>query len=61
MATEAQLAELDRAITEEMDAALDFAIASEPPVPEDMYRDVYAPGEPVPVRERLARILATAR
>jgi pyruvate dehydrogenase E1 component alpha subunit len=58
----AELDALDAEIAREMDAAVDFALAGRPPEIEDMFRDVYAEGEPPPepVRVRLARILGEA-
>ncbi|MER8829528.1 thiamine pyrophosphate-dependent dehydrogenase E1 component subunit alpha [Mesorhizobium sp. M0938] len=51
---------LDKAIAAEMDATIDFAVASKAPATTSMYRDVYAAGEPEPepVRVRIDRVLA---
>ncbi len=51
---------LDEEISQEMDEALDFAVASNPPPLSSMFRDVYGPlePEPEPLRTRIARILA---
>ena len=57
---EAELDAMDAEIETEMDATLDFAIASEQPPLASMFRDVYGPEEPEPepVRTRIDRILA---
>lgn len=58
--SEAELGALEKAISVEMDASLDFAQAgSEPPLA-SMFRDVYAPGEPEPepLATRLDRVFA---
>ncbi|WP_244520655.1 thiamine pyrophosphate-dependent dehydrogenase E1 component subunit alpha [Aliiruegeria lutimaris] len=57
---EAELDALDKEITEEMDATIDFTIASPEPALDTMFQDVYAPGQPVPepVRSRIERVLA---
>lgn len=59
---EADLAALDHDIATEMDATIDFAIATQEPPLHSMFRDVYGPGEaePEPVRDRIERILARA-
>jgi acetoin:2,6-dichlorophenolindophenol oxidoreductase subunit alpha len=59
----ADLDSLDEAVTREMDAAVDHAIAAAPPVQDSMFRDVFAPGEPEPrpLRRHLARILGELR
>lgn len=51
---------LDAEIGGEMDASIDFAVASEQPPPEAMFRDVFAAEEPQPepLRVRLDRVLA---
>lgn len=51
---------LDAAIGEEMDGAIDFAVAADLPAVSSLFRDVYAVGEPEPepVRARLDRVLA---
>jgi TPP-dependent pyruvate/acetoin dehydrogenase alpha subunit len=59
--TLAEIEAIDKAIAQEMDAAMQFAINAAPPPPSDLFRDVYADHEPAPepLRERLQRILAT--
>jgi pyruvate dehydrogenase E1 component alpha subunit len=51
---------LDAAAGEEMDRAIDFAVAAELPAVATLFRDVYALGEPEPepVRTRIDRVLA---
>jgi pyruvate dehydrogenase E1 component alpha subunit len=51
---------LDAEVAREMDAAIEFAVASTEPPLASMFRDVYAAGEPEPepVRARLDRVLA---
>ena len=63
VATAAELGSLDDAVTREMDAAIDHAIAATAPAAATMFRDVYAPGEPEPrpLRRHLAQILSEAR
>lgn len=58
--SETELDELDKTVSTEMDAAIDFAIESTEPDLRTMFRDVFAPGEPEPepVRTRIDRILA---
>ncbi len=58
--TQQELDAIDGAAAAEMDATIDFAIASNPPAQDAMFRDVFAPGEPEPepLRQRLDRILA---
>jgi TPP-dependent pyruvate/acetoin dehydrogenase alpha subunit len=53
---------MDKAIAQEMDEAMQFAINAAPPPPSDLFRDVYDDREPAPepLRERLQRILATS-
>jgi pyruvate dehydrogenase E1 component alpha subunit len=55
-----ELDRLDAEIAREMDATIDFTLASEQPALDTMFRDVFAPGEPEPepVRTRLDRVLA---
>jgi pyruvate dehydrogenase E1 component alpha subunit len=57
---EEELAALDREVATEMDAAIDYAVASAEPSLASMFRDVFAPDqpEPEPVRTRIDRILA---
>ncbi|MFV0490605.1 MAG: thiamine pyrophosphate-dependent dehydrogenase E1 component subunit alpha [Pseudorhodobacter sp.] len=57
---EAEMDAIDQDIATEMDATIDFAIASEEPPLKSMFRDVYGPdeAEPEPVRNRIDRILA---
>ena len=57
---EAALDAIDAEIGHEMDATLDFAVASASPPLASMFRDVYGPDEPEPepVRTRIDRILA---
>ncbi|MDJ1007418.1 MAG: thiamine pyrophosphate-dependent enzyme [Paracoccaceae bacterium] len=57
---EAELADMEAAIAAEMDASIDYAIGSDEPPLEAMFRDVFAPGEPEPepVAARLDRVLA---
>ncbi len=58
----ATLDALDLDIAREMDAAIDFAASAAPPAYEALFRDVFAPGQPMPepLRARLDRILAGA-
>lgn len=58
--TEADLETLDAKIASEMDASIDFAMESEEPTLDTMFRDVFAPDEPEPepVRTRIDRVLA---
>ena len=58
--SEAELGALEKAISVEMDASLDFAQASSEPPLASMFRDVYAPGEPEPepLATRLDRVFA---
>jgi len=55
-----QLDELDATILDEMDAALDYAVASNPPSKESMFQHVYdeTAEQPCPIRKRLARVLS---
>ena len=57
---DADLDAMERAVAAEMDATIDFAIASAEPPPAAMFRDVFAPGEPEPepLRTRIDRVLA---
>ena len=59
--TTAEIEAIDKAIAEEMDEAMEFAVNAAPPPLSDLFRDVYADHEarPEPLRERLERILAT--
>jgi TPP-dependent pyruvate/acetoin dehydrogenase alpha subunit len=56
------LDKIDAAAASEMDATIDFAVASDPPPQNSMFRDVFAPDqpEPEPLRTRIDRILARA-
>ena len=56
----ASLDALDADIETEMDACIDFAIDSDAPALDSMFRDVYAAGEPEPepVRARIERVMA---
>lgn len=56
----ADLEGIDQQIEAEMDATIEFAIASRQPALNSMFRDVYGPdeSEPEPVRTRIERILA---
>jgi len=58
----ADLDALDATIAKEMDASIDFAIGSDAPAMDSMFRDVYGPDEAAPesVRARLDRVLARA-
>ncbi|WP_246045531.1 thiamine pyrophosphate-dependent dehydrogenase E1 component subunit alpha [Rubellimicrobium roseum] len=58
--TEDELDGVDNDIAREMDAAIDFAVASQEPQLASMFRDVYGPDEPEPepVRTRIDRVLA---
>ena len=58
--SEEDLAALDHEVAAEMDAAVDFAVASAEPSLDSMFRDVFAPDqpEPEPVRSRIDRILS---
>lgn len=60
LASEAELAGFDQQVDAEMDATIDFTIASVEPPLTSMFRDVYAPDEPEPepVRVRIDRVLA---
>jgi pyruvate dehydrogenase E1 component alpha subunit len=60
LADEAALERLDAEIAAEMDATIDFTMASHEPPLSSMFRDVYAPDEPEPepVRSRIDRVLA---
>ncbi|ROU03826.1 thiamine pyrophosphate-dependent dehydrogenase E1 component subunit alpha [Histidinibacterium lentulum] len=57
---EGAIGAIDDEVAREMDASIDFAIASAAPAMDTMFRDVYAPGEPEPepLRTRIDRILA---
>jgi pyruvate dehydrogenase E1 component alpha subunit len=57
---EAELEAIRDAAGREMDGAMEFALASPQPGSEELFEDVYGPGEPrpVPVRDRIAAILA---
>ena len=57
---EGDLDTLDAAVAAEMDATIDFTVASHEPPLSSMFRDVYAPSEPEPepVRTRIDRVLA---
>jgi len=59
-ADEKALGAIDAEIAREMDATIDFTVASTEPPLGSMFRDVYAPGEPEPepVAARIDRILA---
>ena len=59
--TVAELEAIDKAIAQEMDEAMEFAVNAAPPPLSDLFRDVYAEHEPgpEPLRDRLRRILAT--
>ncbi|MCB9957461.1 MAG: thiamine pyrophosphate-dependent dehydrogenase E1 component subunit alpha [Rhodospirillaceae bacterium] len=63
VASEEDLAAIDSAAAAEMDAAVDFAIAAERPEPAALFRDVYGPDQPppVPLAERLDRVLGARR
>lgn len=60
LASEEVLGKLDAEIEAEMDAAIDFAVASDEPPVASMFKDVYAPGEPEPepLKTRIDRVLA---
>ena len=62
-AEEQALALLDTEIEAEMNAAVEHAIAAEPPPVDTMFRDVFAEGEPRPrpLRQHLSMILGAAR
>ena len=57
---EAEIDRVDEEAAAEMDATIDYAIASDEPPLAAMFRDVFAPGEPEPepVTARIARVLA---
>lgn len=57
---ESELDALDQEIANEMDKAVNFAIAADVPPAETLFDDVFAPGElqPEPLRTRLNHILA---
>ena len=59
-ATQADLDRIQQEATQEMDAALEFAVQAPRPPLKSMFRDVYADDEPAPepLRERVAAILA---
>jgi acetoin:2,6-dichlorophenolindophenol oxidoreductase subunit alpha len=59
--TSAEFDAIDKAIAQEMDEAVEFAIHAPPPPLTDLFRDVYDDHEPAPepLRKRLERILAT--
>jgi pyruvate dehydrogenase E1 component alpha subunit len=61
--TAAALDALDRDVEDEMNAAVEHALAAPVPDPDTMFRDVYAEGEPRPraLRAHLASILSEAR
>ena len=54
------VSDVDAEIAAEMDATIDFTIASAEPPLASMFRDVYDPTEPEPepVRTRIDRVLA---
>ena len=54
------LSEISAAVAAEMDAAVAFAVAADPPASDAVFRDVYAPGAPAPtpVADVNARVLA---
>ena len=54
-----ELDELDGQVAAEMDATIDFAVASPEPPHEAMFKDVFAPGqpEPEPLARRIDRML----
>ena len=58
-----ELDTLDGAVTAEMNAAVEHAIAAATPPADSMFRDVYAEGEPRPrpLRDHLSMILSEAR
>ena len=57
---DAELDAIDDRVSAEMDAAIDYTMASEEPAIDTMFRDVFAPGqpEPEPVKTRIDRLLA---
>ena len=59
-ADEQVLDEVETAIAQEMDAAIDFTVSATEPSLNSMFRDIYASGEPEPepVAVRINRILA---
>ncbi len=62
-ASNAELDGLDEDVANEMNAAVEHAIAAEAPRQDAMFRDVFAAGEPEPrpLRQHLSRILSEAR
>ncbi|WP_282610143.1 thiamine pyrophosphate-dependent dehydrogenase E1 component subunit alpha [Pelagibius sp. Alg239-R121] len=58
--SESQCDEIAESVTEEMDAAVDFAIKGRQPAQDALFQDVYAPGQPAPepVDQRIAKVLA---
>ena len=54
---------LDNEIADEINAAVEHAIAAKPPADDSMFRDVFAEGEPRPrpLRQHLSMILGEAR
>jgi acetoin:2,6-dichlorophenolindophenol oxidoreductase subunit alpha len=56
-----ELEAIDKAIAQQMDEAMEYAINAQPPPLADLFRDVYDDHEPAPepLRNRLGRILAT--
>ena len=61
--TDEQLDALDAEILQEMDAALDYAVASRSPAHDSKFQHVYSDRSPppCPVRTRLARVLSERR
>jgi acetoin:2,6-dichlorophenolindophenol oxidoreductase subunit alpha len=59
-ASAADLEAIDKAVADEMNRAVDFALAAEKPALDVLYRDVYGPDQPRPqsVDARIAAILA---
>jgi acetoin:2,6-dichlorophenolindophenol oxidoreductase subunit alpha len=59
-ASDGELDGIDTAVADEMNAATDFALASQRPTLDVLYEDVFGPGEPMPesVDSRIAAILA---
>ena len=59
-AEEDALDSIDREAAREMDAAIEFAVRSEPPEPRSMFRDVFGDDQPAPepLASRIDRVLA---
>ncbi|MFK8082054.1 MAG: thiamine pyrophosphate-dependent dehydrogenase E1 component subunit alpha [Granulosicoccus sp.] len=58
--TDKEIDAIDNRVAAEMDATIDFAMQSEEPALNTMFRDVFAPDQPAPepIRTRINRVLA---